>query len=59
MRSQQSNWEVQKAKLKVMFPRLKEDDLNFEETNKREMISKLEFKLAMTAQELQDILEAS
>ena len=50
-------WIAQKAKLRVKFPKLTDADLNFEESRKREMLSSLEIKLAMTSQELQVIIE--
>jgi hypothetical protein len=55
--AQRSNWEAQKAKLKLAFPKLTAEDLNFDETRKNEMFSKLELKLGMTTNELQVIIE--
>ena len=52
-----TNWETQKAKLKTTFPKLTEEDLNFNETQKDEMLRKLEVKLAVTTEELQTIIE--
>ena len=52
-----SSWEAQKAKLKAQFPKLTDDDLNFDETRKNEMLSKLEIKLSITAEELQVLIE--
>jgi len=52
-----SIWEAQKAKLKTMFPKLTEEDLDFDATNKDEMLAALEIKLGITAKELQVIIE--
>ena len=49
-------WEVQKAKLKATFPKLTEEDLNFDATKKNEMLGNLEIKLGMTIKELQAII---
>lgn len=51
-----AKWEVQKAKLKIKFPKLSDQDLNFDEINKAEMFRRLEVKLALTAKELQGIM---
>jgi hypothetical protein len=56
-KSPRINWETQKAKLKLAFPKLTAEDLNFDEMHKAEMLQKLEPKLAMTTEELQLILE--
>lgn len=53
----QAKWQAQKAKLKLTFPKLTDEDLNFDETQKREMLTHLEPKLAMTAAELTAIME--
>jgi hypothetical protein len=50
------NWEAQKAKLKLKFPKLTDADLNFDETKKNEMLSKLQVKLGRTVKELQVII---
>jgi len=52
-----SIWENQKAKLHARFPKLTDSDLDFDETNKNEMLGKLEFKLGLTVSELQVIME--
>ena len=52
-----SKWEIQKSKLKIQFSKLTDTDLNFDETRKNEMLSSLEFKLGMTKEELQVIIE--
>ena len=51
-------WEVQKAKLKLKFSDLSEDELNFDRTRKTEMLNILQLRLGRTARELQNILEA-
>lgn len=57
-KSPKTNWEAQKAKLKLRFPKLTDEDLNFDEIHKTEMFHHLEPKLALTASELQLIIEA-
>lgn len=52
-----STWEGQKAKLRVNFPKLTDADLDYDETKKDEMLNKLEFKLAMSTNELKVIIE--
>ena len=49
------SWEEQKARLKARFPKLTEADLNFEPKQQVEMFLRLEFKLALTRQEIQAI----
>lgn len=49
------SWEEQKARLKVRFPKLTDEDLNFEAKQQAEMFLRLEFKLALTRQEIQAI----
>ena len=53
-----SKWEVQKAKLKLKFSELTDDELAFDRTRKLEMLTNLQLKLGRTARELQNILEA-
>jgi hypothetical protein len=52
-----SNWEQQKDKLKLKFPNLTDADLNFDESNKFEMLTQLQAKVGRTAKELQVIIE--
>ena len=52
-----AKWQAQKAKLKLTFPKLTDEDLNFDETQKAEMLKHLEPKLAMTPAELTAIME--
>ena len=53
------NWETQKEKLKASFPELTVADLNYAESQKKEMLSKLETRLGKTDKELQVIIETS
>jgi thymidylate synthase len=52
-----SNWEQQKDKLKLKFPTLTNADLNFDESNKFEMLTQLQVKVGRTVKELQVIIE--
>jgi hypothetical protein len=52
-----SNWEQQKDKLKLNFPKLTDADLNFDESNKFEMLTQLQAKVGRTVKELQVIIE--
>jgi hypothetical protein len=52
-----SNWETQKAKLKLRFTKLTDADLDFDESQKFEMLTKLQVKVNRTAKELQVIIE--
>lgn len=56
-RQTNSKWEAQKAKLKKQFPKLSDADLDFDQTQKTEMLAALEFKLSIPAEELQVIIE--
>ena len=53
-----TTWEAEKAKLKSRFPKLTEEDLNYEERSKDEMLAKLEMKLSIPAKELEVILKS-
>lgn len=48
-------WKQQKDNLKVRFPALTKDDLNFDEKRKYEMLNKLQLKLGMTPNQLEVI----
>jgi hypothetical protein len=52
-----SSWEDQKSKLKISFPQLTDADLNFDESNKFEMLTQLQVKVGRTVKELQIIIE--
>jgi hypothetical protein len=45
-------WKDQKEKLKVKFPGLTEEDLNYDESRRDEMMSNLQVKLAQTKVQL-------
>jgi hypothetical protein len=53
-----SKWEDQKAKFKVKFSEVTDDELAFDRTKKIEMLTKLQIKLKRTARELQGIIES-
>ncbi|MBK7871488.1 MAG: general stress protein CsbD [Saprospiraceae bacterium] len=53
-----SNWNDQKAKLKVKFPVLTDQDLTFEDGKKGEMFEKIQTKLGKTKEELQQVIAA-
>ncbi len=57
MKAHESNWEVQKAKLRLRFPKLTEADLDFDERNKYDMLNRLQGIVGMTTKELQVIIE--
>jgi hypothetical protein len=52
-----SKWEAQKAKLKMKFSEVTDDDLAFDRTKKMEMLINLQLKLGKTAREIQAIIE--
>lgn len=56
-RKTNSKWDEQRAKLKKQFPKLTDADLDYDETQKIEMLTALEFKLSIPAEELQIIIE--
>ncbi len=51
------SWEVQKSKLKIKFPKLKDTDLDFDERDKDEMLVRLQDIIGKTKKELQTIIE--
>ena len=51
-----TSWQNQKAVLKRRFNKLTDNDLNFEEDRKNEMLSKLALKLGMTTKEIMKII---
>jgi len=51
-----SNWHEKKVKLKRKFESLTDKDLIFEDSNKEEMLSRLQIKLGKTKEELQIII---
>lgn len=52
------NWNEQKAKLKKKFAVLTDNDLQYENGKKDEMLTKLQVKLGKTKEELHKIIEA-
>jgi hypothetical protein len=52
-----ARWEIQKEKLKTMFPHLKNDDFKFGEPQKEKMMIRLQDKLGKTREELDKLLE--
>jgi hypothetical protein len=57
LKNPKASWESQKAKLKSQFPKLTDEDLDFDETHQRELFQYLEPKLAITESELKIIAE--
>ncbi len=59
MKDQSNNdksvWDIQKDKLRIEFPLLTDDDLNFDESQRNEMFSHLQDKLGMTPNEIEVI----
>lgn len=51
-----TRWEAKKAKLKLKFPQITEEELNYDENRKNEMFTNLQLKLGRTVRELQDII---
>ena len=52
-----SKWEAQKAKFKIKFSQITDEELAFDRTKKMEMLTNLQLKLGRTARELQGIIE--
>jgi hypothetical protein len=52
-----SKWQLQKEILKEKFKRLTDQDLNFDENRKNEMMGRLARKLGMTTREIQRIID--
>lgn len=52
-----ADWGRQKTKLKARFPKITSADLDFDETRKNEMLTKLQVITGRTARELQAIME--
>ena len=57
MTEKKKNWEAQKEKLKLTFPKLTDADLNFDERFKEVMLNKLQGIVGRTKKELQVIIE--
>lgn len=52
-----SRWESQKAKLKLKFSEITDEELAYDRTRKIEMFTNLQLKLNRTVKELQAIVE--
>ena len=50
-------WEEQKKKLKIQFPQLSDADLNFDASQKPEMLATLATKLSIPVEELHVVIE--
>jgi len=57
MTDKKKNWEDQKEKLRLAFPKLTDADLNFDERFKDVMLNKLQGIVGRTKKELQVIIE--
>jgi hypothetical protein len=57
MTEKKKNWEAQKEKLKLTFPKITDADLNFDERFKEVMLNKLQGIVGRTKKELQVIIE--
>lgn len=53
----QENWEEQKAKLKLKFAKLTDNDFLLIDSKKEEILTKLQIKLGKTKEELTKIIE--
>ncbi len=53
----EGNWEKQKAKLKQKYAKLTDDDLEFIEGKKEEMLAKLQIIFGKTREELIQLIE--
>lgn len=53
----QENWEEQKAKLKLKFAKLTDNDFLLIDSKKEEIVTKLQIKLGKTKEELSKIIE--
>ncbi len=51
-------WNGKKEKIKLKFPGISDQDLNFYEGKEKEMIEKLEYKLGIPKLDLAIIIEA-
>lgn len=57
LKSKTSTWAEKKAKLKLKFGTITDDDLNFDETHAYDMLNKLQVITMRTTRELQGILK--
>jgi hypothetical protein len=49
-------WNERKGKLKMKYPLITDEDLNFQKNKEKEMIEQLSFKLGKTQEELLTII---
>jgi hypothetical protein len=49
-------WNERKGKLKVKYPIITDEDLNFHENKEKEMIERLSYKLGKTQEEFRTII---
>ena len=52
------NWNDQKEKLKTQFPTLTDEDLQYEEGKRDEMLTRIQDKLGKTRDELDGVISA-
>lgn len=52
-----TKWQLQKEILREKFKRLNDQDLNFDESRKNEMMGNLARRLGMTTREIQGIVD--
>ena len=52
------NWDEQKVKLKAKFPNLRDEDLEYEEGQREEMLKNLQVRLGKSKEELAAIISA-
>jgi len=50
-------WDEKREKLKMKYPTITDEDLNFNEGKEREMIEQLSYKLGTTKEEMSIIIE--
>ncbi len=53
----ETKWNAGKVKLKASFPELTDEELDFDQTRKHEMLLKLQIKLGRTTREIQAIMD--
>ena len=53
-----NKWQLQKEILKQRFKRITDQDLNFEESRKNEMMGRLARRLGMTTREIQRVIDS-
>ena len=53
-----NKWQLQKEILKQRFKRITDQDLNFDESRKNEMMGRLARRLGMTTREIQRVIDS-